>query len=235
MEVILKSMADVENVKKKITELCQLPSYKEAKALFNYYQNHWFNMLQYSDEAICPFDCWFKFCNENDIYNVYNIEFVNALADEIKKLNLAPVAEICAGNGKLSYHLRERGIDIIATDDYSFTFIERDEKLVERLSHRETLEKYKPRIVVAAWIPFGSEIELEILKNPHVKHLIVIGDRKCCGSQACYKSLRNLAKPRLLKDVTQYSLCRSDDSETVESIEKRRSRVEIFDKIASSS
>lgn len=91
---------------------------------------------------------WFSW---NGINTILTQEFVDELQKEMQRRRLAdiPMIEICAGKGKLSYHLRKLGIDIIATDDYSQK-MERDESLVERLNHEEALEKYKPRLVIAS-------------------------------------------------------------------------------------
>ncbi|MBU90784.1 hypothetical protein CMO94_04530 [Candidatus Woesearchaeota archaeon] len=95
-----------------------------------------------------------------------------------RRLADIPMIEICAGRGKLSYQLRKHGIDIVATDNYSQK-MDRDESLVERVeSHREALEKYTPRLVVASWIPRNPELGDDVLHFPTVDYFIDIGERR---------------------------------------------------------
>lgn len=104
-------------------------------------------------------------------------EFLEGLYKEMRRRRFTdiPMVEICAGRGKLSYQLRKRGIDIVATDDFSQE-IERDENLVERLTHKEALEKYQPRIIVASWIPPEPKIGDDVLRFPTVDYFIDIGE-----------------------------------------------------------
>lgn len=121
-----------------------------------------------------PWPNWFKV---NGINAVLTQEFVEELYREMRRRGLAdkPMVEICAGRGKLSYQLRMRGIDIVATDDYSQK-MGRDEGLVERLNHEEALQKYNPKIIVASWIPYNPKIGDDVLHFPTVDYFIDIGE-----------------------------------------------------------
>lgn len=90
---------------------------------------------------------WFRFCSQNGIYSAYTTEFLDLLSDEIRWLNISPKVELFAGDGKLTYHLRKRGIDIMATDGYFDVGIRRDRNLVQELSHEDALRRLKPKIV----------------------------------------------------------------------------------------
>jgi|TARA_Y100000310_G_C20588586_1_gene766746 hypothetical protein len=114
------------------------------------------------------------------VNSILTEEFIEELYREMRSRRLAdiPMIEICAGRGKLSYQLRKHGIDIVATDNYSQK-MDRDESLVERVeSHREALEKYTPRLVVASWIPRNPEIGDDVLHFPTVDYFIDIGERR---------------------------------------------------------
>ncbi|MBI2101367.1 hypothetical protein HYT53_02045 [Candidatus Woesearchaeota archaeon] len=112
----------------------------------------------------------------HDSYSIYTGEFVDELASVIRGLNEHPIIEICAGNGKLSYHLRKRGLEIKATDDYSLKEIERQEELVERATHNEALRRHQPRIVLGSWIPNQTRIGFDVLGFPTVGYFIDIGE-----------------------------------------------------------
>jgi hypothetical protein len=80
-------------------------------------------------------------------YQIYSLEYVAAIGQKIKSLNVdGPIIEICAGKGLLTRQLRTLGINIIATDRNGGPG-------VEALDHKAALEKYRPALVVGAWIP----------------------------------------------------------------------------------
>jgi len=93
------------------------------------------------------------------VFNLWNVEFVDALADELRCMG-PPIVEVGAGNGKLSYHLRQRGIPVIATDDYSGG-ITQNHSIVERLTHIGALAKYLPSTVLASGVPYIANDVLE--------------------------------------------------------------------------
>ena len=62
---------------------------------------------------------------------------------------------------------------MIATDNYSTSLPK--EGLVERLSHEEALRKYKPKVVIGAWIPNNPKIGFDVLDFPSVNYFIDIG------------------------------------------------------------
>jgi hypothetical protein len=138
-----------------------------------------------------------------NLYQIWTKEFVTGLAKAIKRLELSPVIEICAGNGKLSYHLRRHGVDIIATDDYSMDYS--TPAFVERLSHKEALKRYNPAIVVASWIPMNSDIGEECLRYPSVRKLLAIGDGGCSS----YEKICPLADHEYLDQLDKYTIGRT--------------------------
>ncbi len=149
----------------KILSIGELPTYAEAEALLR---------LFYRKYKGSHADKWEKFCNASGIYNIWNVEFVKTLAEEIRRLGSFPIVEICAGNGKLSYHLRKAGIDIKATDSQGY------DPFVEEHDHAKTLKKYKPQVVVASWSP-KDRISHDVLDYPTVNHYLHIGNPDMCG------------------------------------------------------
>jgi hypothetical protein len=110
----MEKTIEIQETKSKILDIDKLPSYHETIEFLDLIEQRG---IKNPYKKILG---WFYFCSRNNLFNIYNIEFIDALADEIKKLNKSPIIEICAGNGKLSHHLRKKNIDIIATDDYSW-------------------------------------------------------------------------------------------------------------------
>lgn len=84
---------------------------------------------------------------EHDVYHILTKEFIEALVEEIKRLNLAgQIIEVAAGKGKLSYWLNQYGIPVIATD------INPRNPSVVKIEAREALKKYEPVAVISSWL-----------------------------------------------------------------------------------
>jgi len=182
----------------KVIRVDELPTYDEVRELIRFIWNR--------EEGVG----WYKFCCQNNIYQIFNQEFVRELAKEIEKLSLYPIIETCAGKGKLTYWLRKQGIDIKATvDDYSEE-MERDPRLVEKIPNIEALRKYNPKLVIASWIPTktepGSQVPMEVLNHPSVKCYIDIGEgpRGCTGTKETWK--RKDVRIRYLRSVNTYAI-----------------------------
>jgi len=157
----------INEITDKIIRIDESPTYEEATRLLDLFDQR--VSEDYSQEELGIF------CHKNNIYMIYTKEFIDELARKISLINNSPIIEICAGNGKLSHQLRKRGIDIAATDDYSWG-MHRNETLVERISHRDALQKYNPKIVVASWIPYKSRVGFDVLDFPSTKYFIDIGE-----------------------------------------------------------
>jgi len=199
MIIMEQEYCSMKEIAEKITSVDRLPTYKETKGLLKF--------LEEQSDKGSSHRGWFGFCQDNSLFNVHNAEFVDALAGEIKKLDNSPIVEICAGNGKLSYHLRLRGIDIKPTDNHSWRL---SDDLVEKLSHQEALEKYNPKIVVASWIPYKSQIGLDALNYPSVSHIISIGENTGSRKQLIEGYDKKEWNMRYFENVEESSICRTD-------------------------
>jgi len=81
--------------------------------------------------------------------------------------------EVMAGLGALSYGLRKQGVEIIATDDYSWK--KENEALshnrmwihIEALDAVESIEKYGRtiEIIIMSWPPYNDEIAIKVLRK----------------------------------------------------------------------
>ena len=103
--------------------------------------------------------------------------------------------ELMSGLGALSYGLRMQGVNIIATDDYSWkgsingesSPLWDDNKMwtyVEKLDAVESVEKYGKNldIIIMIWAPYSDEVTVKVLKkmrdvNPSCI-MIYIGEEK---------------------------------------------------------
>ena len=198
----MQAVVQVGGIEGKILDIDKLPTYEEARRLMH----HFFEGIDEYEFQSRPGKStpWEEWCVKNGVHTVYNVEFVDALAEKIRSFNETPVVEVCAGNGKLTRQLRKRGIPVTATDDYSWG-LSTDENSVERLSHKAALEKYKPRIVVASWLSPSILIALDILEFQSVDYFIVIDS----GSVGWLHDATKFKK-ECLKEIGRYNICMHD-------------------------
>lgn len=149
----------------------------------------------------------------NRPYQYWNKEYIEQLSIAIKNLKLkSTILEVCAGDGMLSKHLTDNNIKIVATDDCSWASVIQGDN-VERYDAIKAIEKFKPELVIASWIPFQHSIDYQILLTK-VKHFIFIGETHggCCGSDYIWDNYKNAGYTMTeLDDVDRYNLCRTDD------------------------
>lgn len=119
------------------------------------------------------------------IYCFYSRQLIKELATLIGK---KPCLEIGAGDGTLSRFLIEAGIEIIATDDYSWGHAISYPRMVERIDAREALQKYQPEVAISSWPPPHNNFEQHVFATASVKRYIVIGSRHkfACGNWEAY-------------------------------------------------
>ncbi len=117
----------------KILDLDRLPSHQEVLDLIQFSEEDWWhnegreNFRLFGTEHLMArhylFPVGLLGGFGSNIYHLFTGEFVDSLASHIKGSGISgPAVEIAAGDGKLSYQLRRKGLDIIATDDYSMDF-----------------------------------------------------------------------------------------------------------------
>jgi len=204
---------NLEEIEEEILDFKKLPIYEDAKRLMDHYSQS----KDYPEDKLA----------RAGIYQYPNVEFVKELAKLLNYLDglcssPVPIVEVCAGNGKLSYHLNKRlpkGKSIIATDrenkpHYYPPFKEfpsfrefyppfrRHTKFVKDLDYREAIETYRPNIVLASWIPPNSDIGIKILYSPGVRFFVNIGvPDGLCGSAEIYR----VGKSKVIDSVTRFS------------------------------
>lgn len=162
-------------------------------------------------------EMWFTVCLENNIFQLWNKEYIESLAEEIKSLvGEDPCLEVAAGDGMLSHWLRQRGVNIKATDDMSRTG-ESAIKLrseVEKLDAIEAIQKYRPRLVVVSWVEYTSTLDTQIL-DERPEYVIIIGEGHggCTGSEDLWENYSEKGYSlEYLSKVDQFNICRTDSA-----------------------
>lgn len=171
------STQEQKDIFTRITLLEQLPTFEETQTFI---RNLGISQIPhpYSFDRAHPSPVTFEnLCSWVRIYFVPTVEFVDALASEIEALNIkGPIIEVGAGHGKLSYHLRKRGIDVQPTDRAA------REPHVDLVESIGAVEKYDPELVIAAWVDDVSTIrplmddKFRWIKRNNIRYLINIGE-----------------------------------------------------------
>jgi hypothetical protein len=108
------------------------------------------------------------------IYCFYSRPLIEALANMIGD---RACLEIAAGDGTLSRFLADAGVNVTATDDYSWKHAVSYPEAVLKLDAGQALKRFRPRVVVCSWPPANNGFERLVLADPGVELYIVIGSR----------------------------------------------------------
>ncbi len=121
------------------------------------------------------------------IYCFYSKRLVHALAELIGD---ASCVEIAAGDGTLTRFLADEGVQITATDDYSWKERIQFPDFVRRQDARTALRVHQPRVVICSWPPAGNPFEREVFKTRSVEMYVVISSRHefGAGNWAAYRA-----------------------------------------------
>lgn len=137
------------------------------------------------------------------VYCFYSAALVRRLA---KLIGSRETLEIAAGDGTLSRFLRQRGVDVVATDNHSWArSIDYPDDVV-RQDAVAALRARRPQVVVCSWPPVGNAFEREVFRTPSVQTYIVIGSTRETGSgnwfdyrrQTGFTYVRDLSMGRLV-------------------------------------
>jgi len=144
------------------------------------------------------------FLKDNNMRVVFNKEMVEGIEKKCRELKTSekPILEMYAGRGELTYHLRQRGLDVIAIDDFSKSDeydgnIKRLE-LVENMDFSEAIAKYQPEILITCIAPIAYEEDGEkgigYFLLPPTKAIIDIGTRGGMFGTLCSGTLNLIEK-----------------------------------------
>lgn len=108
------------------------------------------------------------------IYCFYTRELIAALSGLIDSRSCL---EIAAGDGALTRFLRDKGVRITATDDYSWSQSVQYPDWVIKRDAKEALALYGPEVVICSWPPANNAFERQVFRTRSVGLYIVIGSR----------------------------------------------------------
>lgn len=176
-------------------------NYEETLSISLDYDNRWF---------VNPFDAhFFTIFQDAGLYGLITEDFINNLAEYLEGKR---VLEVMAGKGYISLGLKNKGIDVIATDDKSWG-IPTDENSIEieELDGLLAVKKYGKDIdyVIMSWSPLNNPIDYEVLIelrkiNPEAI-IIVIGELNgCTGSDEFRKNIEFVEDDSFYKVSNSY-------------------------------
>jgi hypothetical protein len=135
------------------------------------------------------------------IYCFYSRKLIKELA---KETGDRKALEIAAGDGTLSRFLQQEGIDIVATDDHSWSHAIDFPDDVENQDAVTALKTREPQVVICSWPPAGNRFEEHVFKTPSVELYVVIASQHAFASgnwtaysqqqDFTYEEDRNLSK-----------------------------------------
>ena len=120
------------------------------------------------------------------IYCFYSRRLVKRLAAMIGDRTCL---EIAAGDGTLSRFLAAEGVDVIATDDHSWTHSITFPDNVIKQDARAALREHRPQVVICSWPPAGNAFEAAVFETASVQLYIVIASRHefAAGNRQAYE------------------------------------------------
>lgn len=108
------------------------------------------------------------------IYCFYSQALIEALTEMIASRSCL---EIGAGDGTLARFLKNRGVQLTATDNHGWSQAVQYPEWVVKLDAREALSAYTPEVVICSWPPSQNDFERDVFITPSVQLYIVIGSR----------------------------------------------------------
>lgn len=173
----------------------------------------------------------FGWSHAHNIFQLLNVEFIRELAKYIKEIDPKIILEVGAGNGLLGKYLtKELGKEIIMTDDYSWwgrDGIKLQNKDVIRMEYEVAINRYKPDLIIASWIPYKRWWTNDFKQCESVSGYLLIGE----GHGGCTGSDMDWGTDWLMKElegVENFSICRTDNGYYERSIPLRHTNVTYF-------
>lgn len=151
----------IDEIKEKILSIEKLPTQSDCINLMIYLNSKKRNN-------------WAKWCMENKIYLIVHDRLINGLYSLISELSPINLLEVCAGQGKLTYWLKQKGVEIKAVDNHTWHGVPRSE-YVEPLDCSKALE-YGPDMVIGAFVDGLTNIPIDVLRYSSVKYFVHLGN-----------------------------------------------------------
>lgn len=108
------------------------------------------------------------------IYCFYSRQLVNQLS---KITGKRKCLEIAAGDGTLTRFLKQRGVQITATDDYSWQHSVSYPEWVIKQDAKVALAQDSPEVVICSWPPARNGFERQIFRTRSVQLYVLITSR----------------------------------------------------------
>ena len=118
--------------------------------------------------------CLMQLVQPRGIYCFYTRELVDELAGMIASRSCL---EIGAGDGTLTRFLKERGVQVTASDNHGWQNAVEYPDWVVKLDACESLKRYEPEVVICSWPPAQNDFERCVFNTTSVQLYIVIGSR----------------------------------------------------------
>ncbi|WP_157537683.1 class I SAM-dependent methyltransferase [Nocardioides sp. Root190] len=120
------------------------------------------------------------------IWCFYSSRLVSQLAEMIGD---RACLEIAAGDGTLSRFLAKAGVNVTATDNYSWDDSIDFPSSVIRQDARTALREHRPQVVICSWPPAGNHFEQHVFSTASVELYIVISSTNelSTGNWASYR------------------------------------------------
>lgn len=171
------------------------------------------NLPAYDDVArfvnVDPWGGLFSITHKYGIFEIFTKELVDELATFIIKEfgQSAKVIEACAGDGRLTKALQDKGLNIVGVD----TRIRKDITYPGFISNRDALsciQTVKPDVIIASWIEYGSKLDIDLVMTGIP--LIIIGETHggCTGSSDFWE--REDFTYKKLDAISKYNISRTD-------------------------
>lgn len=149
----------------------------------------WFRLLW---PLICQKRYLMPLVQPKGIYCFYSSRLIKRLSEIIAQ---RPCLEIAAGDGTLSRFLKQRGVPVTASDDYSWQHTVSYPEWVVKMDAREALRQYSPEVVICSWPPAGNAFERQIFRTRTVQLYILITSRHrhAAGNWDVYREQQHFA------------------------------------------
>lgn len=212
--------AERKIAREKLDQLYYLPDFEEIHKGFKQLdRSESGNWMMHDD-----FD---KYCKENNLFEIFNKEYIRLLAnylkERIEQYGATPekpitILEVGAGNGRLTHFLDKAVRKLEIADLVSMKAIDNGKweikpmVNVRKMETEEALERYQPTIVVSSWM-FGNWTD-KIAQCQSVKEYILIGEPQICAGEEAYdpETVREDLgfRTKELKKLHKYQVCKTD-------------------------
>ena len=186
-------------------------------------ENYW---CEFGPVTFSPLFAW---CEDNGVFEVLTVEYVEALATYLSDrqqslpaaVRGAPILEVGAGSGKLSHMLNATNklrTPVVATDDGSWALDSPFEVL--QIESGVAVAQVEPSIVMCSWMPENIDFSAAWRQQATVQEYILVGSPDSGLSGLPWETW-GFVNPHLPEGVSSDELCGEDPrSVTLQSFQR---------------